>query len=83
MLTHRHLQTHTHTHIFSSATAPLCHYAGKTKRWDIVESHPSVGILLYHRDLHAFLLVRQVRVCVGAGAGAQETKQGNCNYFGN
>lgn len=35
--------------------------AGKQRRWDVVESHPSVGIVLYHRDLDAFILVRQFR----------------------
>lgn len=34
--------------------------AGKQRRWDMVESHPSVAALLYHRTRQAVLLVRQV-----------------------
>ncbi|KAF5831368.1 NUDIX hydrolase domain-like protein [Dunaliella salina] len=41
-------------------------FDGRAKRWDIVESHPSVGIVLFHRDLNAFLLVRQFRPAVYA-----------------
>lgn len=35
--------------------------AGKPRRWDMVESHPSVAVLLYHRQRQAVVLVRQVR----------------------
>jgi nudix-type nucleoside diphosphatase (YffH/AdpP family) len=34
---------------------------GCSRRWDMVESHPSVAILLYHVHHKAFLLVRQFR----------------------
>lgn len=34
---------------------------GTSRRWDMVESHPSVAILLYHTQRRAFLLVRQFR----------------------
>ena len=33
--------------------------AGKPRRWDMVESHPSVAVLLYHRQRQAVVLVRQ------------------------
>lgn len=32
--------------------------AGKPRRWDMVESHPSVACLLYHRERQAVILVR-------------------------
>lgn len=35
--------------------------AGKERRWDMVGSMPSVGSILYHREMHAVLLVRQFR----------------------
>lgn len=38
--------------------------AGQKRRWDIVKSLPSVGIVLYHTELDAFLLVRQFRPAV-------------------
>jgi UDP-sugar diphosphatase len=31
------------------------------KRWDIVDSHDSVAILLYHADLDSFVFVKQFR----------------------
>jgi len=34
---------------------------GIEKRWDIVDSHDSVAILLYHEDLDAFVFVKQFR----------------------
>jgi len=41
-------------------------FDGKPRRWDIVESHPSVGVVLYHTGLRAFLIVRQFRPAVYA-----------------
>lgn len=41
--------------------AVLYDFNGKQRRWDVVESHASVGVVLYHRDLQAWLLVRQFR----------------------
>lgn len=35
--------------------------AGKERRWDVVESHASVGVVLYHKDLDAWIIVRQFR----------------------
>lgn len=40
--------------------------AGKARRWDYVISHASVAVLLYHRDMDAFILVRQFRPAVYA-----------------
>ena len=37
---------------------------GIQKRWEIVETHDSVAILLYHRDKEAFVLVKQFRPAV-------------------
>ena len=34
---------------------------GKEKFWEIVESHDSVAILLYHKEREAFILVQQFR----------------------
>ena len=34
------------------------------KKWELVKSHDSVSILLYHRDKNAFLLVKQFRAPV-------------------
>ena len=38
--------------------------AGKTRRWDVVDSHSSVGIVVYHTELRALVLVRQFRPAV-------------------
>jgi len=39
---------------------------GKRRRWDVMDAHASVGVVLYHRDLDAFLIVRQFRPAVFA-----------------
>jgi UDP-sugar diphosphatase len=39
---------------------------GKKRRWDVIEAHASVGVVLYHEDLDAFLIVRQFRPAVYA-----------------
>ncbi|GBF97651.1 uridine diphosphate glucose pyrophosphatase [Raphidocelis subcapitata] len=39
---------------------------GKERGWDIVKAHPSVGVVLYHSALDAFILVRQFRPAVYA-----------------
>lgn len=49
---------------------------GKQHRWDLVESHSSVGAILYHKTLDALVLVRQFRPAVYAGACRQATKEG-------
>jgi len=51
---------------------------GKKRRWDMVSSHASVAILLYHTTRKAFILVRQFRPAVYATAvrTAAEEEQG-------
>ena len=34
---------------------------GVEKRWDIIDAHDSVSILLYHKDLDSFVFVKQFR----------------------
>ncbi|GIL82383.1 hypothetical protein Vretimale_11836 [Volvox reticuliferus] len=46
--------------------AALYDFNGKERRWDVVESHASVGVVLYHRELDAFVIVRQFRPAVYA-----------------
>ena len=36
-------------------------YKGKMKSWEILKSHDSVAILLYHTDLNKFIFVKQFR----------------------
>jgi hypothetical protein len=42
----------------------LAVFAGKQRRWDVIEAHSSVACVLYHKDMDAFLLVRQFRPAV-------------------
>ena len=44
---------------------------GARRSWDLVESMPSVAVLLYHRERRAALLVRQFRPPVYAAAAAR------------
>jgi len=37
---------------------------GVERSWEIVQAHDSVAILLYHKEQHAFLLVKQFRPAV-------------------
>lgn len=37
---------------------------GEDKKWDIIHSHDSVSVLLYERDLEAFVIVKQFRPAV-------------------
>lgn len=50
---------------------------GKGRRWDMVESHPSVAVLLYHRTRNAFLLVRQFRPAVWAATTRDAEAEGH------
>lgn len=54
----------------------VCRDAGKMRRWDVVESMPSVGVILYHTDLDAFLMVRQFRPPVYATRLREATAAG-------
>ena len=38
----------------------------RERKWDLIEAHDSVAILLYHLDLDAVLIVRQFRPAVYA-----------------
>ena len=40
--------------------------AGKQRRWDMVKAHSSVGIVLYHAEEDALLVVRQFRPAVSS-----------------
>ena len=44
------------------------HLDGNKRRWDAVQSHASVAVLLYHTTKKAFILVRQFRPAVYATA---------------
>lgn len=52
------------------------HLDGARRRWDMVRSHSSVAILLYHTQRRAFLLVRQFRPAVYATAAATAAEEG-------
>ena len=54
--------------LFVFLNPTFLYVAGKKRRWDMVSSHPSVAILLYHTTRRAFLLVRQFRPAVYATA---------------
>ncbi|CAI7906043.1 unnamed protein product [Closterium sp. NIES-54] len=47
---------------------------GKDRRWDMVQSHPSVAVLLFHTELNLLLMVRQFRPTVLAAAAAAEAE---------
>jgi UDP-sugar diphosphatase len=42
---------------------------GVAKRWEVVEAHDSVAILIYHKDNDSFVLVQQFRPAVYMGNG--------------
>lgn len=52
------------------------HLDGNKRRWDMVNSHSSVAILLYHTQRRAFLLVRQFRPAVYATAMRTAAEEG-------
>lgn len=35
--------------------------AGKQRRWDMISSHSSVAVIIYHTERDALLVVRQFR----------------------
>ncbi|KAK9829347.1 hypothetical protein WJX72_005307 [[Myrmecia] bisecta] len=49
---------------------------GKQLRWDVVQTHPSVGVLIYHTELKALLLVRQFRPAVYAAVKREAQESG-------
>lgn len=59
---------------FLSCRMPAC--AGKPRTWEIIESHASVGVVLYHADMDAWLLVRQFRPAVYASISREAQAAG-------
>lgn len=49
---------------------------GHQRTWDMVEAMPSVGIVLYHSDLNAWIIVRQFRPTVYANKLRQAQQAG-------
>ena len=51
---------------------------GKERKWDIIEAHDSVAILLYHKQKDSFVVVKQFRPAVYL----KDTKENNqeCGY---
>ncbi len=43
-----------------------CVHAGKKRRWDVVQAHDSVAVLLFNHQLNAYIIVRQFRPAVHA-----------------
>jgi UDP-sugar diphosphatase len=58
----------TQASLFVKPQAVYFHLDGKNRRWDMVRSHASVAILIYHITRKAFILVRQFRPAVYATA---------------
>eukprot|EP00873_Tetraselmis_striata_P010683 jgi/Tetstr1/430947/TSEL_020703.t1 len=50
---------------------------GRERRWDIIKSMPSVGVVLYHTEWDAFLLVRQFRPAVYSAQCATAEESSN------
>lgn len=51
---------------FVKPVSVLFHDNGRERKWDLIEAHDSVAVLLYHIDLNAILIVRQFRPAVYA-----------------
>eukprot|EP00877_Chromochloris_zofingiensis_P010697 jgi/Chrzof1/5881/Cz16g19070.t1 len=51
---------------FVKPASVLYELDGRQRRWDIIKSHDSVGVVLYHTQLDAFIIVRQFRPAVYA-----------------
>ena len=47
--------------------------AGKQRRWDMISSHSSVGVIIYHTELDALLVVRQFRPPVSHSSSLHAT----------
>lgn len=52
--------------LFVKPASMLYELDGKQRRWDIIQAHSSVAVVLYHTGLDAFLVVRQFRPAVYA-----------------
>lgn len=53
---------------FIRPASAMFELGGKKRRWDVIESHASVGVVIYHADMDAFIIVRQFRPPVYAAA---------------
>jgi hypothetical protein len=62
--------------LFPPLPCPCRSPAGKQRRWDMVASHPSVAVLLYHRQLQSVILVRQFRPAVYVSAAREAEAAG-------
>ena len=49
---------------FISTSLATYQQNGIKKSWEIVQAHDSVAILIYHKEQHAFILVKQFRPAV-------------------
>lgn len=47
---------------------------GRLRKWDYIEAHDSIAVLLYEKEMHAVLMVRQFRPTVYARALRQARK---------
>ncbi|CAL8470972.1 g10514 [Coccomyxa elongata] len=54
----------------------MYHLDGRKRRWDMVAAHSSVGIILYHKQLHSLLMVRQFRPAVYASRWKEAREEG-------
>lgn len=54
--------------LHSRRPLPVPCLTGNARRWDMVQSHPSVAVLLYHVQRQAVILVRQFRPAVYVSA---------------
>jgi UDP-sugar diphosphatase len=65
---HIEVQPLTQASLFVKPQSVFFQLDGKKRRWDMVNSHASVAILLYHTTRQAYILVRQFRPAVWATA---------------
>lgn len=61
---------------FVAPQTVMYHLDGRQRRWDMVKAHSSVGIVLYHADEDAFIVVRQFRPAVYASRWMEAQAEG-------
>ncbi|CAL5228647.1 g11815 [Coccomyxa viridis] len=61
---------------FVAPQTVMYHLDGRQRRWDMVKSHSSVGIVLYHAEQDALLVVRQFRPAVYASRWMEAKAEG-------
>ena len=47
--------------VFIKSSLATFKYKGQEKSWELISSHDSVAILLYHKDKKEFIFVKQFR----------------------